>query len=663
MRHSVVALIAAVTAAVFTASAAAYVAPGAEILSASVQRLEQGDDSTTQVTLSAGGEYAFFTTRASNFFADNDADPAGQFRSGGIFRRNLASGGLELVASGDLRAESAPDTIITRGALNPSVSADGRFVAFSTGWQLTAADTNSHVDVYVRDMNLPIDAPTAFDLVSARDGGSTPASWLAPTTELDRPGRNAGADVSLARAISADGRLVVFRTSAASDLPARVGTGTPSDQVFVRDRTSKTTKLMTRSKVSGDPTEASLVVSAVISSDGSTVLWIGRAAPSQTDFLNGEGSNATVEHLLLRRIADDEGAPTRRITGISDLDDPLCAAGSTIIDDPARTGPCYGPLAQTEGHVGGLVSQVPQLSADGRQALVITNASPRATQQTGNAGDIFLIDTSAGTSRKAATTELTREALSGVGASEPFETAILSGDGRWVVATTFRTSFPLPALRLLGTPRATASARELYLIDLRERTAERILRSYAADDVNGSASSLPSITTDGSKIAFISAATNLFFGDANGRSDAFIVTRTDPPIAEPPLPEPVDPEPIPEPTEEEAPKPLPLNVTVSKRSRGTVTLSVRAPTAGALAAVARGRLPDSKGRPKGTAKTLVSATKKIAKAGRTPILLKLNSSLRSAVKRAGKLNAQAEVTFEAKDGRSFQRRVTVQFKW
>ncbi len=663
MKHWLIAIIAALTAAVFTASASAYVAPGAEILSASVQRLEQGDDSTTQVALAASGEYAVFTTRASNFFADNDADPAGQFRSGGIFRRNLASGNLELVASGDLRPTASPETITERGALNPSVSADGRFVVFSTGWQLTAADTNSHVDVYVRDMNLPIGAAAAFDLVSARDGGSTPASWRPPAAELDRPGRNAGADVSLGSAISSDGRLVVFKTGAASDLPAQAGTDTPSEQVFVRDRTSHTTKLMTRSKVSGEPTDGSLVVSAVISADGSTVLWIGRAAPVQTDFLNGEGSNATVEHLLLRRIADGEGAPTRRITGISDLDDPLCPAGSTIVDDPALTGPCYGPLAQNEGHVGGLVSQVPQLSADGRLALVITNASPRATQQTGNAGDILLIDTSAGTSRKAATTELTREALSGIGASEPFETAILSRDGRWAVATTFRTSFALPALRLIGVPRASPSARELYLIDLRERTADRILRGYGNDDLNGSITSIPSISADGGKIAFISAATNHFFGDANGRSDAFLVTRTDPPIAEPPPPEPIDEEPLPEPIEEPLPEALPLTVTVSKRSRGTVTLSVKAPAAGALAAVARGRLPDSKGRPTGTAKTLVSSTKKVTKAGRTSFLLRLKSSLRSRLKRARKLNGQADVTFKAKDGRSFQRRVTVQFKW
>ena len=40
-----------------------------------------------------------------------------------------------------------------RGARNPSISADGRFVAFSTGQQLVPADVNGNIDVYVRDLS------------------------------------------------------------------------------------------------------------------------------------------------------------------------------------------------------------------------------------------------------------------------------------------------------------------------------------------------------------------------------------------------------------------------------------------------------------------------------------------------------------------------------
>ena len=91
---------------VLPATALAYVAPGATVLSASIERQEQGDDLTNAVTISGDGNYAVFQTRARNFFADDDPDPDGQFRFGGLFRRDLTTGALALVAYGDLRPEA-----------------------------------------------------------------------------------------------------------------------------------------------------------------------------------------------------------------------------------------------------------------------------------------------------------------------------------------------------------------------------------------------------------------------------------------------------------------------------------------------------------------------------------------------------------------------------
>ena len=57
-------------------------------------------------------------------------------------------------------------SLLARGAQNPSVSADGRYVAFSSGWKLVPADTNPNVDVYVR-------GAYSFDLASATDEKNT----------------------------------------------------------------------------------------------------------------------------------------------------------------------------------------------------------------------------------------------------------------------------------------------------------------------------------------------------------------------------------------------------------------------------------------------------------------------------------------------------------
>ncbi len=130
--------------------------------------------------------------------------------------------------------EEGSNAFLRRGASNPSVSADGRFVAFASAEPLAPADSNGNVDVYVRDMGLPEDAPDAFDLVSARDGGGQAATYGPPQVPV--PGSDPGADVTRGVAISGDGRYVAFRTEVASDLPASPSVSAGPGQVFVRDR-------------------------------------------------------------------------------------------------------------------------------------------------------------------------------------------------------------------------------------------------------------------------------------------------------------------------------------------------------------------------------------------------------------------------------------------
>lgn len=225
---------------------------GALLVSADYARLEQGDDTTRFAAVSGDGRYVAMQTRARNFFADGDPDPPGQFRAGGIFRFDLQTRALAKVADGDL-FEEAGNAFLRRGASNPSISADGRYVAFATAQRLGGADLNSSVDVYVRDMDRPAGAADAYALVSARDGGSVPASFAPPSSPI--PGGDPGAEVSPGVAISADGRRVAFRTEAASDLPAQAGTTTPAGQIFVRDLAAHTTTLVTATR-EGDGTMA-----------------------------------------------------------------------------------------------------------------------------------------------------------------------------------------------------------------------------------------------------------------------------------------------------------------------------------------------------------------------------------------------------------------------
>jgi hypothetical protein len=284
------------------ASASAFYGYGAQIVSADFARGEQGDDATTFAAISADGRYVAIQTRARNFFADDDPDPPGRYRAGGVFRFDLATQTLAKVADGDLFDE-ATNQFLRRGASNPSISADGRYVAFATAEPLVAADLNDHVDVYVRDMNVAIGQPGAYDLVSARDGGDVPAAYGTPA--VPTPGSEPGSDVSRGVAISADGRRVAFRTDAPTDLPASGAVDVPAGQVFVRDRVADTTTLVTakRDPESGAMTSAPAggAAGAALSADGTTVAWTGGNAGDQTRFLGGENPEPSFPYYLWRR--------------------------------------------------------------------------------------------------------------------------------------------------------------------------------------------------------------------------------------------------------------------------------------------------------------------------------------------------------------------------
>jgi len=496
---------------------------GADLVSADYGRLEQGDDATQFAAVSADGRYVAIQTRARNFFADDDPDPPGQYRSGGIFRFDLESRRIELVAYGDLRDETTNATV-RRGAQNPSIDGDGRFIAFSTAQQLVPGDANGNVDVYVRDMEVAIGAAGAFDLISARDGGNTPASYGPVGTSL--PGGDPGAEVARGAAISHDGSKVVFRTTEpASDLPDRAGIESPGFQVFVRDRDADTTTLVTQVLGSGAPAGGA-IGPAGISGDGSTVVWTGQNAPLQTAFVSGESEELPgFSYYLWRRVGDGPSAPTRRITGVSDPEDPGCAPSGPLLFDEFTTGPCFGPLGRPELGISANFDLLPAISADGRTVAFLTNSGPRPNLGSGIGLDLFVTEMSPGLTRKETTIELTREGGGATAESAPLETVAISPDGRYLAVTTARTKFTLPALAQSGEPRTVADAQELYVIDLEARTVERATRSFSGGDINSPVTSEASLSSDGSRIAFVSFAGNLFFGDANQRPDAFVVTR------------------------------------------------------------------------------------------------------------------------------------------
>ncbi len=375
-------------------------APGGEL----VQQAEYANDAA----ISGDGRYVAF-----------DGSFAGRK---GVFRRDLLTGELATVAEGD--------------AMLPSISADGRYVSFTTTARLDEQnDRNAAPDVYVRDMDKPSSQPCpedweesesareecAFTLASAVNGSAVGLSYATESTTL-------GSVAAGRSALSADGREVAFETTAVSNLanPERLGSlgvvegpETPAPQIAVRYLDTDATVLVTAryDRATGAPQLnehgqpmpipesaeghfgavfpsgegklrpfPSAYEGASLSADGSTVAWLGQQIGEQAPVMAAGDLADEPEYTepLWRRIGEGEAAPTRRVTGGSDPTSPPCeASGETQVSlPPTLSDPCQGPFDPTSNEspshglwtAGTEFDYLPRLSADGMTVALLATA-------------------------------------------------------------------------------------------------------------------------------------------------------------------------------------------------------------------------------------------------------------------------------------------------
>jgi hypothetical protein len=211
----------------------------------------QADGASQTASTSDDGRYVAFTSRASNLVAPG-GDTNG-FQD--IYVKDLQTGSVSLAST-----DSAESVLGNGDSDQPTISADGRYVAFrSLAANLVAGDTNGVMDVFVRDT---VDGTTTRVSTSSTGGQANALSGLTYGPWLSAGGRyvafesdadnliGAGADTNATRdifvkdtqtgvttrvstdaaggqangpsqfpAISADGRYVVFRSTASNLAP------------------------------------------------------------------------------------------------------------------------------------------------------------------------------------------------------------------------------------------------------------------------------------------------------------------------------------------------------------------------------------------------------------------------------------------------------------
>ena len=423
----------------------------------------------------------------------------------------------------------------------------------------------------------------------------------------------------------------------------------PAGQVFLRDRVANTTTLVTAQRDPGTGVMTALpaggAIGAVLSADGSTVAWTGGNAGSQARFLGGENPDPSFLYYLWRRVGADPSAPTRRITGLADPDDPACPPGSQTNFDQSSTGPCFGPLTDQEANRTSIAGQLPAISGDGDTVAFLTGAGPRPFAFTGPGLDLYVAQMDAGLTRKQATIELTRDTVgTDTATASPLGGIAMSPSGRYLAVTTVRTDFVLPTLRPLGEPRTSPGPRELYVVDLQERTLDRVTRTFAGGDIEADVLNGATISADGSRVAFASFSGSLFFGDANQTVDAFVAERQ-PEVGtdQPQLPPGAG---GPDGTIEDLGGPR-ISARAKARRGGVVVLTVSVPAAGGVRAVAKGVA----GKPR-KQRTLATASGRAKGTGRSTIELTLRpvERYRAELRERGVLPGRAVVTYVASRG-------------
>jgi len=168
----------------------------------------EGDDESLDMTaISADGRFVAFPSYATNLVAGDKNGTAD------IFVHDLQTGTTERASVSTSGKEA------DHWSFSPSLSGDGRFVAFqSDADNLVNGDTNVKRDVFVRD----------------RQNGTT------RRMSVDSAGVEAN-DWSASPSISADGRYVAFASLASNLVSADTNIG---QDVFVHDRFTKTTTLV-----------------------------------------------------------------------------------------------------------------------------------------------------------------------------------------------------------------------------------------------------------------------------------------------------------------------------------------------------------------------------------------------------------------------------------
>lgn len=327
-------------------------------------------------SISADGRFIVFDSISSNLIPNDTNGCTDIFLHDALNRTTTR---LSVDSSGN-QSDCIFNTVL--GSFDPYISADGRFVAFSSAAKnLISNDTNNFNDIYIHDISTRATTRVSVDSIGNQSNGA-----------------------SSSPALSSDGRFVVF-VSSASNL-VREDTNNAED-IFVHDRLNRTTR---RVSIGPSGTQSNSRSShPSISSNGQFVVFDSDASnlvPGDTNgffdiFLHNISNQTTIRVSIA---SSGEQGNRQTDTGSISADGRFVAfssfASNLVPGDIDFTSDIFlhDTLSRTtirvsvdpSGNQGNGQSQAPSVSSDGRFVLFKSTSSNLVREDTNSTSDFFL---------------------------------------------------------------------------------------------------------------------------------------------------------------------------------------------------------------------------------------------------------------------------------
>ncbi len=353
-----------------------------------------------------------------------------------IFVRDLVTGSVRRVSV------ASDGTQADSASFHPSISADGDVIAFqSSATNLVAGDTEAHADVFVHVVST---GQTLRVSVGRHGGGAN--------------------DDSVEPAISGNGRVVTFGSVATNLVSEPVNATGLCCDIFVRDLTTGRTSL----------------AAPMLDGTGSSDSFAPVLSYSGRDVAFGSWGCSMVRHMP-------------------------CEDESNVFERDMVTGRMRLVTRSFDGRVAYGCGANPAISADGTLIAFTSDGGNVVAGDTNSANDVFVRNLATGVTTRVSVTSKGAQTNGALGR------VTMSGDGRFIV-------FQSDSWNIVAGDSNLVS--DVFVHDMRTGKTTRSSVSSSGAQADGFSANA-AISADGSLIAFESDATNLVANDSNRTTDIF----------------------------------------------------------------------------------------------------------------------------------------------